>query len=69
LNRGSEWQIGYSLEKGGYARPRAQSLDALRRSLELRVPWLAGRSDALRDWHQTSLTSGQVELAEVPTAA
>ena len=54
-NRGAHWQIGYSLAKGGYARLRGQGLGALRRSVELRVPWLAGRTDALRDWNQTSL--------------
>jgi 2-polyprenyl-6-methoxyphenol hydroxylase-like FAD-dependent oxidoreductase len=55
LNRGAQWQVGYSLAKGGYARLRAQGLEALRRSVGLRVPWLAGRTDALRDWNQTSL--------------
>jgi 2-polyprenyl-6-methoxyphenol hydroxylase-like FAD-dependent oxidoreductase len=54
-DRGAQWQVGYSLAKGGYARLRAQGLDALRRSVALRVPWLAGRTDALRDWSQTSL--------------
>jgi 2-polyprenyl-6-methoxyphenol hydroxylase-like FAD-dependent oxidoreductase len=56
-NRGAQWQVGYSLAKGGYARLRAQGLDALRRSVGLRVPWLAGRTDALQDWNQTSLLS------------
>ena len=55
LNRGAEWQIGYSLAKGGYARLRAEGLEALRRSVAIRVPWLAGRADALRGWDQTSL--------------
>ena len=54
-DRGAQWQVGYSLAKGGYARLRAQGLEALRRSVGLRVPWLAGRTDALRDWSQTSL--------------
>ena len=54
-NRGAQWQVGYSLAKGGYAGLRAQGLEALRRSVALRVPWLAGRTEALRDWSQTSL--------------
>ena len=54
-DRGAQWQVGYSLAKGGYARLRAQGLEALRRSVGLRVPWLAGRTDALREWGQTSL--------------
>jgi 2-polyprenyl-6-methoxyphenol hydroxylase-like FAD-dependent oxidoreductase len=60
LNRGAEWQVGYSLEKGGYARLWAQGLEALRRSVERRVPWVADRTDCLSDWHQTSLLSVQV---------
>jgi 2-polyprenyl-6-methoxyphenol hydroxylase-like FAD-dependent oxidoreductase len=60
MNRGTEWQGGYSLKKGGYAGLRAQGIDALRRSVELRVPWLADRTDALRDWQQTSLLSVEV---------
>src|SRR5262249_52562526 len=60
LNRGAEWQVSYSLEKGGYTRLRSQGVDALRRSVELRVPWLADRTEALRDWRQTSLLSVEV---------
>jgi 2-polyprenyl-6-methoxyphenol hydroxylase-like FAD-dependent oxidoreductase len=33
---------------------------SLRRSVELRVPWLADRTDALRNWHETSLLSAEV---------
>jgi 2-polyprenyl-6-methoxyphenol hydroxylase-like FAD-dependent oxidoreductase len=54
-NRGAEWQVAYSLAKGGYARLRAEGVEALRRSVALRVPWLSGRTEALRDWSQTSL--------------
>ena len=60
LNRGAEWQVGFSLKKGNYALLRAQGLDALRRSVELRVPWLADRTDSLRDWRRTSLLSVEV---------
>jgi 2-polyprenyl-6-methoxyphenol hydroxylase-like FAD-dependent oxidoreductase len=60
LNRGTAWQIGYAMEKGGYARIRPEGLDALRRSVELRVPWLADRTDSLQDWSQTSLLSVEV---------
>lgn len=56
-NRGDQWQVGYSLAKGGYKGLRAAGLDALRRSVALRAPWLVGRTDALHDWNQTSLLS------------
>jgi 2-polyprenyl-6-methoxyphenol hydroxylase-like FAD-dependent oxidoreductase len=55
LNRGAEWQIAFSLPKGGYQRLRASGIDALRRSIGVVVPWLAERAGALRDWKQTSL--------------
>jgi 2-polyprenyl-6-methoxyphenol hydroxylase-like FAD-dependent oxidoreductase len=60
LNRGAEWQVGYSMAKGCYAQLRAQGLDALRRSVERRVPWLSARTDALTGWKQTSLLSVEV---------
>jgi 2-polyprenyl-6-methoxyphenol hydroxylase-like FAD-dependent oxidoreductase len=60
LNRGAEWQVGYSLKKGSYAELRAQGLNALRRSVELRVPWLADRTDSLCDWRRTSLLAVEV---------
>ena len=54
-NRGAEWQVGYSLPKGGYARLRAEGLEALRRAVALRIPWLGDRTGALHDWRQASL--------------
>ena len=60
LNRGAEWQVGYSLKKGSYAEQRAQRLNARRSSVELRVPWLVDRTDSQRDWQQTSLLSVEV---------
>jgi 2-polyprenyl-6-methoxyphenol hydroxylase-like FAD-dependent oxidoreductase len=54
-NRDSEWQVGCSITKGSYARLRAEGLGAIRRPVALRVPWLADRTDALRDWSQVSL--------------
>jgi 2-polyprenyl-6-methoxyphenol hydroxylase-like FAD-dependent oxidoreductase len=60
LNRGAEWQLGYSTVKGGYAALRAEGLGALRGAVGRRVPWLADRTDCLRDWTQTSLLSVEV---------
>ena len=53
-NRRTEWQVGYSLAKGGYA-GCGEGIESLRRSVAFRVPWLAGRTNALRDWSQMSL--------------
>src|SRR5262249_58794679 len=59
-NRGAEWQLGYSTAKGGYARLRAEGIGALRSAVSRRVSWLADRTEALRDWKQTSLLSVEV---------
>jgi 2-polyprenyl-6-methoxyphenol hydroxylase-like FAD-dependent oxidoreductase len=54
-NRGTEWQVGCTIAKGSYPRVRAEGLEAVRRPIAQRVPWLADRTDALRDWNQVSL--------------
>jgi len=54
-DRGAQWQLGYTLAKGGYARLRAGGLEAVRSSVELWAPWLVGRTEALHNWNQTSL--------------
>ena len=55
LARPDAWQIGYVVAKGGFLRLRAQGLEALRRSIAARAPWLGDRVGELRDWRQTSL--------------
>jgi 2-polyprenyl-6-methoxyphenol hydroxylase-like FAD-dependent oxidoreductase len=57
LSRATDWQIAFIFPKGGYQRLRAAGLEALRRSIVELVPWLAGRVNQLRDWHQLALLS------------
>jgi 2-polyprenyl-6-methoxyphenol hydroxylase-like FAD-dependent oxidoreductase len=54
-NRDTEWQVGCTIAKGSYPQVRAEGLEAVRRPIALRVPWLAERTDALRDCNQVSL--------------
>ncbi len=54
-DRGTDWQVGCTIAKGSYPRVRAEGLEAVRRLIALRVPWLADRTDALRDWNQVSM--------------
>jgi 2-polyprenyl-6-methoxyphenol hydroxylase-like FAD-dependent oxidoreductase len=54
-NRGTDWQVGCKIAKGSYPRVRAEGLEAVRRPIALRVPWLADRTNALRDWNQVSM--------------
>jgi 2-polyprenyl-6-methoxyphenol hydroxylase-like FAD-dependent oxidoreductase len=62
-NRGSYWQIGYSLEKGKYKQLRSRGIDAFRNSIVELAPWLTSTIDELQDWKQTSLLS--VEISRV----
>jgi 2-polyprenyl-6-methoxyphenol hydroxylase-like FAD-dependent oxidoreductase len=57
LSRPADWQVAYLFPKGGYQRLRAAGLGELRRSVAELVPWVAGRLDTLRDWHQVALLS------------
>jgi 2-polyprenyl-6-methoxyphenol hydroxylase-like FAD-dependent oxidoreductase len=52
-----DWQVGYIIAKGGYARVRAAGLPALRRSIAEAAPELADRVELLRDWRQIALLS------------
>jgi 2-polyprenyl-6-methoxyphenol hydroxylase-like FAD-dependent oxidoreductase len=57
LDRGDEWQVGYVILKGSYHQLHAAGIQALRRGLIERVPWLADRVEGLRDWKQVSVLS------------
>jgi len=60
LNRGTAWQVAYSLPKGGFAALRGAGLGELDRSVSEMAPWLAGRAEAVRSWQETSLLSVEV---------
>jgi 2-polyprenyl-6-methoxyphenol hydroxylase-like FAD-dependent oxidoreductase len=57
LDRGGEWQVGYVILKGTYHQLHADGVQALRRGLVERVPWLADRVEVLKDWKQVSVLS------------
>jgi 2-polyprenyl-6-methoxyphenol hydroxylase-like FAD-dependent oxidoreductase len=56
-HRGDHWQIAYMLPKGGYQRLRAAGIEIARHAVTELVPWLADRTELLRDWRDTSLLS------------
>ena len=62
LSRPADWQVAFIFPKGGYQRLRAAGLEALRRSIVELVPWLAGRVEHLRDWHQLGAALDRGEL-------
>jgi 2-polyprenyl-6-methoxyphenol hydroxylase-like FAD-dependent oxidoreductase len=58
-----DWQIGYSLPKGGYAAAREAGVAPIRSFLDRHLPWIADRSALLTDFGQTTLLS--VEIARL----
>lgn len=61
----ADWQVGWSLSKGGYPAAREAGVEPIRRFVAQHVPWLADRADQLTDMDQTTLLS--VDIARVET--
>jgi 2-polyprenyl-6-methoxyphenol hydroxylase-like FAD-dependent oxidoreductase len=59
-DRGDEWQIAFVLPKASYNELRRAGIQTLRDKLSRVMPWLADRTDLLRDWDNTSLLVVQV---------
>lgn len=49
LGRPDDWQVGYSVPKGGYPELREAGVEPVRRFLREHVGWLADRADLLTD--------------------
>jgi 2-polyprenyl-6-methoxyphenol hydroxylase-like FAD-dependent oxidoreductase len=64
INRGSYWQCGYVIPKGGYETLRARGLEAFRARLASFVPELAGEVAALTTWDEIKLLTVQVDRLE-----
>jgi 2-polyprenyl-6-methoxyphenol hydroxylase-like FAD-dependent oxidoreductase len=61
INRGDYWQTAYVIPKGADRRVREAGLEAFRQSIDEAVPYVADRTDELRDWEQAKLLSVQVD--------
>jgi 2-polyprenyl-6-methoxyphenol hydroxylase-like FAD-dependent oxidoreductase len=57
MDHHDHWQVGYLIEKDGYARLKESGLPALRRSVAALAPELADRVDLLTDFNDGSLLS------------
>jgi 2-polyprenyl-6-methoxyphenol hydroxylase-like FAD-dependent oxidoreductase len=57
IGRGDHWQVGVFIPNGQYQKVRAAGLEALRRSIVDRVPFLARQVEQLTDWRQVTLLS------------
>jgi 2-polyprenyl-6-methoxyphenol hydroxylase-like FAD-dependent oxidoreductase len=61
LGRPHEWQVGYVVQQGGYARAKQEGLEALRFSVLRSFPWLADRVALLEDWKQVNVLAVQAD--------
>jgi 2-polyprenyl-6-methoxyphenol hydroxylase-like FAD-dependent oxidoreductase len=61
----SDWQIGYTLPKGGFAAAREAGVEPIRAFLRQHVGWLGDRIELLTGFEQTTLLS--VELKRLAT--
>ena len=61
LDRGDQWQIAFSIPKGGYQRLHEAGLPALRQAIVETAPELADRVDAIHDWHDVSVLSVEAD--------
>lgn len=59
-----DWQIGYSLPKGGYPAVREAGVEPIRAFLREHLPWLGDRVDLLTDMNQTTLLSVDISRVE-----
>jgi 2-polyprenyl-6-methoxyphenol hydroxylase-like FAD-dependent oxidoreductase len=64
IDRGSHWQCGYVIAKGGYETLRARGLEALRGRLAGFAPELAHEIAGLTNWDQVKLLTVQVNRLE-----
>jgi 2-polyprenyl-6-methoxyphenol hydroxylase-like FAD-dependent oxidoreductase len=55
-----DWQIGYTLPKGGYAAAREAGVEPIRAFLRDHVGWLDDRIEQLTDFSQTTLLSVEI---------
>ena len=61
LNRGDYWQCAYVIAKGAFEQMKQQGLPAFRDGLQVVAPFLANRTETLRDWTDISLLSVSVD--------
>ncbi len=59
-----DWQVGYSLPKGGYPAVREAGVEPIRAFLREHLPWLGERIELLTDMNQTTLLSVDISRVE-----
>ncbi len=62
LDRGNEWQIGYTIAKGGYQVIKAAGLEKLRADIGKLMPDFADRMQTITEWKQIAVLSVESSL-------
>ncbi|HEY0757070.1 MAG TPA: FAD-dependent oxidoreductase [Ktedonobacteraceae bacterium] len=57
LDRGDEWQIGYTIPKGGYQALKSAGLERLRAEIGKLLPIFAERMQTITEWKQIAVLS------------
>lgn len=57
LDRGDEWQLGYTIPKGGYQAIKAAGLEQLRAEIGKLLPTFADRMQTITEWKQIAVLS------------
>jgi 2-polyprenyl-6-methoxyphenol hydroxylase-like FAD-dependent oxidoreductase len=57
FDRGEQWQIGYTIPKGGYQKIKADGLEHLRADIGELMPAFADRMQTITEWKQVSVLS------------
>lgn len=60
----ADWQVGYTLPKGGYAAAREAGVEPIKKFVARHVPWLADRVHLLEDFSETTLLSVEISRVE-----
>jgi 2-polyprenyl-6-methoxyphenol hydroxylase-like FAD-dependent oxidoreductase len=61
LNRGDYWQCAFVIRKGGYDEVRLRGLEAFRGEIVRLAPYLADRTQELKDWDDIRLLTVEVD--------
>ena len=61
INRDAYWQCAYVIRKGSFPQQQRRGVEAFRRDVARCVPFLAGRTDQIKDWDDVKLLSVKVD--------
>jgi len=61
INRDAYWQCAYVIRKGSFPQQQRRGVEAFRRDVARCVPFLAGRTEQIKEWDDVKLLSVKVD--------